>query len=320
MMRARSMFWTALTLACTALGGLAQSNAADAVRVLTARPGWQAISVWYANDLGLFAKHNLEVKHTALNSSSAVMEAFISGQGDIAIANVGTAVNAYFRGVPLRIVDGTPASDYPIMATSPSIKQLSDLKGKKIAIWSVPSDASLALAIVAKSHGMNAASDLTYVRVPAQNVCETIKRDQADAGIVFEPYASACLLDGAHRVAPAGTVSFDPPKLVSSSVVIVNADYLVKNKDAVKRMVSALNDAVGWAANHKKEAVELLAKYSGQPEKAIALSYDSANLNTKIDRGYHDILLDRYEEANLVKRRPTADDMKTLYQTDLLGQ
>lgn len=317
-MRIRSHFLMVLLAVAGVSLSSASAFSAEAIRILTARPGWQAISVWYAKDLGLFAKHNVEVNHTSLDSSPAVMEAFVSGQGDLAIANVGTAVNAYFRGVPLRIVAGTPASDYPIMAAASEIKGLADLKGKKIAIWSVPSDATLALDTVVKKQGMNAGADFTYVRVPAQNVCDTIKRGQADAGIVFEPYASACLLNGTHRVAPAGTISFDPPKLVSSSVVIVNADFLAKHRDAVKAVVQALDEAVGWAAKNKVAAVKSLAKYSGQPENAISLSYDSANFNIAIDRGYHDILLKRYEQANLIHKAPTADDLKTLYQTDLV--
>ncbi len=317
-MSIRSLLLTLFTAFTAATLSHQLAHSADAVRILTARPGWQAISVWYAKDLGLFAKHKVDVQHTALDSSPAVMEAFISGQGDLAIANVGTAVNAYFRGVPLRILAGTPASDYPVMATSTGFHGLADLKGKKVAIWSVPSDATLALDNYVKKEGLGAGSDFTYVRVPAQNVCDTIKRGQADAGIVFEPYASACLLEGAHRVAPVGTISFDPPKLVSSSVIIVNADFLAKHLDLVKATVQALDEAVAWAASHKTEAVASLAKYSGQPDKAIALSYDSANFDIAIDRGYHDILLKRYSEAGLIRGTPSADDLKTLYQTGLM--
>ena len=301
-MHIRSGLLTSLLAFVAALLAGAPAHSADAVRIITARPGWQAISVWYAKDLGLFAKYNVDVKHTSLDSSPAVMEAFISGQADMAVANVGTAVNGYFRGVPLRILAGTPASDYPIMAASATIRSLADLKGKKIAIWSVPSDATLALETLVKKQGMNAGTDFTYVRVPAQNVCDTVKRGQADAGIVFEPYASSCLINGTHRVAPAGTVSFDPPKLVSSSVIIVNADFLAKHPDTVKATVQALNEAVNWAAKHKAEAVASLAKYSGQPTDAIALSYDSANFDISIDRAYHDILLKRYQEANLITK------------------
>jgi ABC-type nitrate/sulfonate/bicarbonate transport system substrate-binding protein len=294
------------------------AHSAETVRILTARPGWQAISVWYAKDLGLFARHNVDVNHISLDSSPSVMEAFISGQGDVAIANVGTAVNAYFRGVPLRILAGTPASDYPILALSPAIRGLADLKGKKIAVWSVPSDATLALDVVGQKDNLNAGSDFTYLKVPAENVCDTLKRSQADAAVVFEPYASSCLLDGAHRVAPAGTISFDPPKLVSSSVVIVHADFLKQHAAAVTAVLQALDEAVNWAKNNKAEAVQSLAQYSGQPAGAIALSYDTANFDISIDRGYHDILLKRYEQAGLVKNTPTATDLDTLYQTALL--
>ena len=307
-----------LSALVTALFGVTPASAADSVRLLTARPGWQMISPWYAKDLGLFAKHNIDIKHTALDSSSSVMEAFVSGQGDMALVNVGTAVNAYFRGVPLRVLAGTPGSDYPIIAANASIKTLADIKGKKIAIWSVPNDASLAFDKTMKAKGLTAGTDYTYVRVPVQNICDTVKRNQADIGLLFEPYASYCLLNGAHRIAPVGSASFDPPKLVASSVVIVNADFLKKNPEAVKNALAALNDSVVWAKSHKKEAVASLAKYSGQPADAVALSYDTVNFDLSIDRGYHDILLKRYLEAGMIKKAPSESDLKTLYQTGLL--
>lgn len=313
-------FGAAAALATFAAFGpsLSTAQAADPVRILTARAGWQAVSVWYAKDQGLWSKHKLDVKHTSLDSSSSVMEAFISGQGDIAIANVGTSVNAFFKGVPLRIVAGTPASDYPVVAIAPEIKSLKDLKGKKVAIWSIPNDATLAIDTLMKKDGLTSGSDFTYVRVPNQNICDTLERGQADAGVMFEPYASACLLRKAKRIAPAGTVSFDPPKLVASSVVIVNSAFLEKNPDTVKAAVAAMNEAIQWAAKNKDKAVELLSKYSGEPKEAIALSYDSANFDITIDRDYHDKLLARYREAKLIARAPTEADLKTLYQTDLL--
>lgn len=316
-MRIRSKLLMGLLAAATLTVGAA-AQAQEQVRLLTARPGWQAISIWYAKDLGMFTKNKVDLKHTSLDSSNSVMEAFVSGQADMAVANVGTSVNAFFRGVPLRILDGTPASDYPLMTTSSSINSLSDLKGKKIAVWSVPSDATLALDTLAKKQGLTAGTDFTYVRVPAQNVCDTVKRDQADIGITFEPYASACLQSGARRVAPAGTISFDPPKLVSSSVIIVNATFLEKNPEAVKGVLTALHEAVTWAAKNKTQAVDLLAKYSGEPATAIGLSYDTANFDTTIDRGYHDILLGRYREAGLIQRAPSPDDLNKLYQTGLI--
>ncbi len=101
-------------------------------------------------------------------------------------------------------------------------------------------------------------------------------------------------------------------------MVIVNAAFLEKNPETVKAVLSALDEAVSWAAKNKAQAVELLAKYSGEPSNAIALSYDSANFDTRIDRGYHDILLTRYREAGMIQRAPSEDDLKTLYQTGLV--
>jgi ABC-type nitrate/sulfonate/bicarbonate transport system substrate-binding protein len=309
----------AIVLAIAAATLVGQSaNAAETVRLFTARPGWQTISAWYATDLGLWTKHNVDVKHVSLDSSSSVMEAFISGQADMAVAIVGESVNAFFRGVPLRIVAGTPASDYPAVTFSPNITGLADLKGKKVAVWSIPNDATLAFDTQAKMHDLASGRDFTYVRVPNQNICDTLERGQADVGIMFEPYASACLLRKAKRIAPSGTISFDPPKLVASSVVIVNSSFLEKNRETVKAVLRAMNESIDWAAKNKPQAVDGLAKHSGAPKDAIALSYDSANFGMTIDRGYHDILLNRYREIGLIQRSPTDADMKTLYQTDIV--
>jgi NitT/TauT family transport system substrate-binding protein len=313
--RAAAGLALAATLA-TFVAGHAQ--AADSVRLLTARAGWQVFPAFYAADYGVWAKKGVEVKHTVLDSSASVMEAFVGGQGDMAVVNVGTAVNAFFKGVPLRIVAGTAASDYPAFAVSPDIKSFADLKGKKIAIWSIPSDATLSLDTTMAKSNMAPGRDYTYVRAPAPNVCETVERGQADVGIVFEPYASACLLKKAKRIAPAGSISFDPPKIVASSVLIVNADFLEKHKDTVKAVVAANQDAMTWARNNKNEVVKMLAKYSGQSAESIALSYDSAKFDVSIDHDYHAKLLERYQQAKLITAKPTDADLKKLYQTNLM--
>ena len=312
---------TRLTLAWTALALLiaagTAANAADQVRLLTARAGWQTFPAFYAKDFDVWSKKGIEVKHTVLDSSASVMEAFVGGQADMAVVNVGTAVNAFFKGVPLRIVGGTAASDYPAFTISPDIKSLADLKGKKIAIWSIPSDATLALDVTMAKSNMQPGRDYTYVRVPAPNVCDTVERGQADVGVVFEPYASACLLKKGKRIAPAGSVSFDPPKIVASSVLVVNASFLEKNKAAVKAVVDAMNESMDWAKKDKPAMVALLSKHSGEPADAISLSYDAANFDLSIDRDYHAKLLQRYQEAKLIQKTPTEAELKTLYQTDL---
>lgn len=294
------------------------AQAADTIRLLTARPGWQAGLAWYARDRGLWQKHNLDVQHTSLDTSAAAMEAFVSGRGDVAVVNVGVAVNAFFRGVPITIIAGTPVADYPLFATSPDIKELKDLKGRKIAVFSIPSDATMALELVLQKHNLAVNRDFSYVRVPAPNICETVKRGQADAGVVFEPYASACILDGAKQIGGPGAVSFDPPKLIPSSVIVVNAKFLDQHRDAIVRFLRAAAEAVAWAGANKAEAVAQLAKHSGESQAAIALSYDTVKFSLEVDMAFHKVMLDRYLDVKLLSRAPTRNDLDTLYKLDLL--
>jgi ABC-type nitrate/sulfonate/bicarbonate transport system substrate-binding protein len=294
------------------------AQAADTVRLLTARPGWQAGMAWDAKDRGLWQKYNLDVQHTSLDTSAAAMEGFVSGRSDIAIVNVGVAVNAFFRGVPIRIIAGAPASDYPAFTMSPDIKELKDLKGRKIAVFSIPSDATIAIDFVLQKQGLLPNRDYTYVRVPAPNICEALKRNQADMGVVFEPHGSACMLQGAKQVGGPGAVSFDPPKLIPSSVLVINAQFLEQNRDVAVRFLKAAGEAVAWAGADKAGAVAQLAKYTGEPEPAIAASYDAVRFSLNVDLSFHKSMLERYVAVKLLTREPTQADLDKLYQLDML--
>lgn len=290
----------------------------ETVRLLTARPGWQMISPWWATDLGLWQKHGVEVEHIPLGSSAAVMEAFVSGQGDMAIVNIGTVVNAYFRGVPLRIVGSVPGSDYPVISMAPEIDGLDDVEGKTVAVWSIPNDATLAFDAAMAERGIASGTGFTYVQVPMPNICQTLQQGQVDVAIMFEPYASACMLEDANRIAPPGTVSFMPPKISSSSVVIANAAFLEENRDAVRRALAAIYETAEWAAENKEDASGLLSKYSGEEMDAVSLSYDNVNFDLTIDREYHGALLSKYVDTGLIDRAPTEEELQELYVTDLL--
>jgi ABC-type nitrate/sulfonate/bicarbonate transport system substrate-binding protein len=294
------------------------AGAADTVRLLTARPGWQAGIAWAARDRGMWQEHDLVVQHTSLDTSAAAMEGFVSGRSDMAIVNVGVAVNAFFRGVPLNIIAGTPVADYPAFTTNPEIKELKDIKGRKIAVFSLPSDATIAIDFIMQKQGLQANRDYTYVRVPAPNICETLKRGQADLGVVFEPHGSACILEGARQVGGAGAVSFAPPQLIPSSVIVVNSRFLSQNRDTVVRFLKAAGEAVAWQRANKAEAVAQLAKYSGEAPAAIGRSYDAVNFTIAVDLAFHRAMLDRYVDVKLLPRAPTQADLDNLYKLDLL--
>jgi ABC-type nitrate/sulfonate/bicarbonate transport system substrate-binding protein len=313
----RICFQIALCAFAIALTGK-PAEAVDIIRLLTARPGWQAGLAWDARDRGIWQKYQLDVAHTSLDTSAAAMEGFVSGRSDMAIVNVGVAVNAFFRGVPLNIIAGTPVADYPAFTTNPDVKELKDIKGRKIAVFSLPSDASMAIDFILQKQGLQVNRDYSYVRVPAPNICETLKRGQADLGVVFEPHGSACILEGARQVGGPGTVSFAPPQLIPSSVIVVNSRFLAQHRDAVVRFLKAAGEAVTWQGASKAEAVAQLAKYSGESPAAIGRSYDAVNFTIAADLNFHRAMLDRYVEVKLLSRAPTPAELDNLYKLDLV--
>jgi NitT/TauT family transport system substrate-binding protein len=296
---------------------LAQTT--DAVKFLTARPGWQAGVPWFGTDLGIWERNNLKIQHTGLDSSRSVMEAFAAGQGDLAIINVSLVANAYFRGIPLTVIAGVPLSDYVAFAMNPEVKSLKDLKGKKVAVWAIPSEGTIALEhVLKKDYGYAVNKDFTYVRLPAPNLCTTLQRKEADAGVVFEPYASGCLLEGARRIAPKGGISFDPPKMVQSSVIVANPTFLKQKGETVRRFLQACRDINAHLAKNGNDAINILTKYSGEPRNAVAKSYEDVTFTIAIDLNFHRIMLDKYFEAKMLERKVSDADLAKLYDLSYL--
>ena len=306
-------------LGCALLSSIAFAQSSDSLRLLTARPGWQHGFPWFGSDLGIWSRSNLKIQHTALDSSRSVMEAFAAGQGDLAIINVSIVANAYFRGVPLAIIGGVPLSDYVAFTMNPDVKALKDLKGKKVGIWAIPSEGSIALEqVLKKDFGYVVNKDFTYVRIPAPNLCSILQRKEADAAVVFEPYASACLLEGARRLGPPGTISFDPPKMVQSSVIIANPAFLKQKAEVVRRFLKACHDIDTHLAKNSSDAINILSKYSGEPKPAVAKSYEDVVFTIAIDLGFHKLMLDKYFEAKMLTQKVSDADMKKMYDLSFL--
>lgn len=67
-------------------------------------PGEFSAQPWYANDLGIFAKHGLNVEIVPLTSGAAGAAAVASGALDVIFSNVLSLAIAYEKGIPLTAI------------------------------------------------------------------------------------------------------------------------------------------------------------------------------------------------------------------------
>ncbi len=182
-------------------------------------PGYEPL--YLARDLGYFDAERVALFE--LPSSDITMESFRNRSSDIASLTLDEVLELLHDGVPLRIMlvmDISNGAD-AVMA-APSIKKLSDLKGKRIATTNIPLGFYMLSRLLEKA-GLSRAD--VQVFPMAESAHEAFYREKrADAAITFEPFKTRLAQAGAHKIFD----SADIPNEIFDLLVVHEDAYLAR--------------------------------------------------------------------------------------------
>jgi len=254
-----------LTIALT----LALCSAADAQTLETVRvasvPLDVAGSVYYAYDLGYFAKAGLDVQITTLTTGGGAAAAVAGGAVEIGTSNLVSIAQAHERGVPLVIIapSGANANTSPlegiIVAKDSPIKTAKDLAGKTIATTGLLNNMQVEAAAWIDKNGGDWKS-LKWIEVPGIQMGPAVATGRIDAATPTEPYLSSAIAGGDTRL--LGYVVDAVSPMVIEGAYFCTADYAKAHPDVVKKFARALLQAGQWANHNHDAATAILEKYS----------------------------------------------------------
>jgi NitT/TauT family transport system substrate-binding protein len=152
-------------------------------------------ALYLARERGFFRQEGLDVQFKEFTGGAAGMPTLLSGRIDILFSNSISIMQAYAKGLPVRILleaDVAGENQFPIMVPKNSqIDTPVDLKGKKIAVNNLRNLAELALTSTLQIHGVNIKRDnVQLVEVPFPQMGNALKNKSVDAAWMLEPFAS----------------------------------------------------------------------------------------------------------------------------------
>jgi NitT/TauT family transport system substrate-binding protein len=261
MIRRTCIVALALALGIPAAAG-AQSP--DTIRVASV-PLDVTGNVYYAYDLGYFAKAGLDVQITTLVTGGSAAAAVAGGAVEIGTSNLVSIAQAHERGIPLVIIapSGANANSSPlegiIVAKNSPIKTAKDLEGKTIATTGLLNNMQVeAAAWIAKNGGDY--TTLKWVEVPGNAMGAAVATGRIDAASPTEPYLSSSLAAGDVRLLGYTVDAISP--MVIEGGYFCTADYAKAHPDVVKKFARALLLAGQWANRNHDAATAILQKYS----------------------------------------------------------
>jgi NitT/TauT family transport system substrate-binding protein len=250
----------------------AQAQTLQTVRVASV-PLDVAGNVYYAQDLGYFAKAGLDVQITTLVTGGSAAAAVAGGAVDIGTSNLVSIAQAHERGIPLVIIapSGTNSSGSPlegiIVAKNGPIKTAKDLEGKTIATTGLLNNMQVEAAAWIEKNGGDYKT-LKWVEVPGVQMGAAVATGRIDAATPTEPYVSAALAAGDVRLLGYVVDAISPS--VIEGGYFCTAEYARAHPDVVKKFARALLDAGQWANHNHDAAMAILEKYSKATPAASA--------------------------------------------------
>jgi NitT/TauT family transport system substrate-binding protein len=251
------------------LVGLASAEPVHAQTLPTLRiatiPLENSAQVFYAKDMGFFAKAGLDVELQSLQSGSAVAGAVASNAVDIGFSSLVPLAVAHTKNIPFVIVApgvlwtaaGRNSGLY-VPDASP-IHSGSDLNGKTLATAGLGTLTEFAPRAWIQQHGGDP-STIKFVEMAYSTMPAALAAGRIDAALVNEPYLGA--------VRKGNRLLGYPYDAVAKEFLIAawfsTAQWAKDHPDAVARFASVMRETAVWANKKENQAktAEILAKYT----------------------------------------------------------
>ena len=257
-------------------------------------------TLWSAKELGLFAKHGLDVELVLLVGAPLAVTALVAGETPIVHAGASAVVTSNLQGSGAVLVAGG-ANRFPyVLFVTDEIKRVEDLRGKKFGVSRIGSADNAAAITVLNRFGIKE-TDVTYVQ--AGSIPSRLAAMQTNA-------LQATLLQ-APETLKAKEIGMRPlldfTKLDvewQQNGVATTRDYVKKKPETVRRFITAFVEGSHYNLTNPKGAQKVLQKYLAiKDDKSVQESYNEivAKLTVKVpyptDRGIQ-LYLDQLKIKN----------------------
>lgn len=261
----RAVIVAVLVVAVSLIGAAPGEGQAPTVLRIATNPIDSGAEVFYAKDLGLFAKAGIEAQIQPGQNGSAIAAAVASNAVDIGYADIGALARAHTRGIFFTIiapaamwVASAPVNVLMVAKRSP-IRAARDLNGKTIAVPGLGTNAEFAVHEWLNANGADASRvkfiELSYAAMPA-----ALEAGRVDAAHVAEPFIAVAK----QRARVLASADDALGKEYLRTVWFASSAWARQHPDLVARFAGAMRETAQWANDkrNQRKSAAILVKYT----------------------------------------------------------
>ena len=249
----RAIAWRALIIVTMSLFFLAGNTAsAEKLRVSYASvTGNTAVVTYVAQRAGLFEKYGLDVEIILITGGPAAVSALLNGDVDLDLRAPIAAIQGMAHGAKLTfLLSQSNTLEYDVV-TRPEIKDIKQLKGKKVGIIRFGGISELMVRYLFQKLGLDADKDIAIIQV-GQARFSSLERGAIEATVLSSTESAYAKRTG-FRVLDMPTLPF------FGSTVVTTPTLAAKKADTLTRYMKGYLEGIKFFLNDKERS----SKYIG---------------------------------------------------------
>jgi len=238
--------WLLLIFFC-----LPQPSAAEKLRISYASvTGNTAVVTYIAQQAGLFEKQGLDVEIILITGGPGAVSALLNGDVDLDLRAPIAAIQAMAHGAKLTfLLSQSNTLEYDVV-TRPEIKDIKQLKGKKVGIIRFGGISELMVRYLFQRLGLDADKDIAIVQV-GQARFASLERGAIDATVLSSAESAYAKRNG-FRVLDMPTLPF------FGSTVVTTPMLVTKKSDVFTRYMKGYLDGVRFFLNNRERSSQYI--------------------------------------------------------------
>jgi NitT/TauT family transport system substrate-binding protein len=267
-----------------------------------------------AEEEGFYEKYGVKVEGERINTSNLLAQEVAAGHIDVAIElAVNPLVNVLAQNpdaarvfsVSTITTDG--GFDGVIVRGDSDIKSMSDLAGKKVAVFPGTTAAIFFNEVFKAECPGKTAPD--FLPMSPNLHLQELETKRVDAVHAYEPYLAMGIVNkGFRQIAPSiYALNFSPSPI---GVAAINSAWKKENSEAAEAILSALDDAVVFIRKNPEKARDILSR-SNQIDPNVAKKMNIMPMSTRkeIDKEHLQKFLIRLKDMNEINYVPKIDEL-----------
>jgi NitT/TauT family transport system substrate-binding protein len=248
------------------VSGAAEKAALQKINVAYSSISGNNAPLWVTQERGFFRKYGLDVQAILIESGTTTVQSLLSGEISFAHMAGAAVLQSNLRGADAVMIAGVVNTLIFQLYTDKGISRPDQLKGKAVGVTRFGSSTDFAMRYALERYGLEPGKDLTILQlgnVPA--ILSALEAGKVQGAMLSPPTTLRAKKAGFPVLADLQMLGLE-----YQHTGIATTRTLIKSKpELVRDFMRAYVEGIHYAKTHRKETLEILAKYLRSDDKEV---------------------------------------------------